>query len=111
MFKKFLQYIGLAPTQEDKELKELIDNSYKSLRVVGRGTGKIDPSEVRQSKEWKEAKGKARAILESAEETYQVEKLREKIVRDAMDGKPLHADLQRLNEIERERFMPRKLQE
>ena len=42
MFKGLLVALGLSPSQEDIELKELVDNSYESLRVVGRGTVRID---------------------------------------------------------------------
>lgn len=51
---KILQWLGFAPTQEDKELIDLVKNSYKSVTVVGRGTVQIDAKEVYESKEFKE---------------------------------------------------------
>ena len=50
-----LKLLGLAPSQRDLELKALVDNSYRSVRVVGRGTIKIDPQEVRRSPEFQAA--------------------------------------------------------
>lgn len=58
-----LKIFGLAPTEQDKKLKELVDNSYLSVRVVGRGTVKIDPEEVRNSKEFKAARDQAKEIV------------------------------------------------
>lgn len=49
---------------KDKNLKELNRNSYKSVRVSGRGAIHIDPVEVRNSSEFKEAQKKAKAIVE-----------------------------------------------
>lgn len=63
MIKEFLQHIGLYPTEQDLEIRNMVQNSYKSLRVVGRGTVKIDPGEVRQSDEFKEALKQARVIV------------------------------------------------
>ena len=60
-----LRMLGLAPTESDKRLKELVSNSYNSVRVVGRGTVRIDPKEVRQTKEFKKALGQAKAIVQS----------------------------------------------
>lgn len=57
--------LGLNPSEEDKALKALVDNSYSSVRVVGRGTVKIDPIEVYQSQEFQAARAKAKAIVES----------------------------------------------
>lgn len=61
--KNFLQWVGLLPTDRDKELIKLVKNSYKSLRVVGRGIVIIDPSEVYNSKEFQQAPGSSRKIV------------------------------------------------
>lgn len=61
-----LQWMGLAPSESDKRLNELVNGSYKSVRVVGRGTIKIDPTEVYASDEFKSARKKARAIVENS---------------------------------------------
>ena len=47
-----------------KSLRQLISETYKTARVVGRGTVKIDPSEVSSTEEFKQAKKKARDIVE-----------------------------------------------
>jgi len=55
-------------------IKQLIDPStgevdtgqYKSLRVVGRGTVLLDPKEVLDSAEFKEARQLAKAIVEKS---------------------------------------------
>lgn len=57
--------LGLAPSERDKKLKRLVDSSYRSTRVVGRGTVKIDPSEVRGTPEFRTARAKARLIVGS----------------------------------------------
>lgn len=59
-----LKLLGLAPSQRDLELKELVENSYRSVQVVGRGTIKIDPQEVRRSPEFQAALRQARAIVD-----------------------------------------------
>ena len=59
----FLQKIGLAPSDDDKKLKSLVESSYKSVRVIGRGTIKIDPAEIRSSSEFKSAREKAKRIV------------------------------------------------
>lgn len=58
-----LKKLGLYPSESDKKLKNLIDNTYKTVRVVGRGTITIDPSEVTNSSEFKEAQEKAKKIV------------------------------------------------
>jgi hypothetical protein len=58
-----LKVFGLAPSKQDEELKDLIAQSYASVRVVGRGTINIDPEEVRQSEEFKLAMAQAKAIV------------------------------------------------
>jgi hypothetical protein len=47
-------------------LKQLVDNSYDSVRVVGRGTVKIDPQEVGNSEAFKAARKKAKKIVRAA---------------------------------------------
>lgn len=61
-----LKALGLAPSERDKKLKELVARSYVSVRVVGRGTVNIDPQEVRLSDEFKQARKQAKAIVEAA---------------------------------------------
>ena len=58
-----LRMLGLSPSEEDKKLKQLVENSYTSLRVVGRGTVKIDPKEVRNTEEFKRANKAAKDIV------------------------------------------------
>lgn len=58
-------YLGLAPSENDKKIKALVDNSYKSLRVVGRGTIVIDPKEVRATESFKRDMQKAKEFFES----------------------------------------------
>jgi hypothetical protein len=55
--------LGLAPDKDDKRLKELVNKSYKSVKVVGRGTIRIDPKEVRETEEFKKARKQAKAIV------------------------------------------------
>ena len=61
----FLSMLGLAPNEEDKRLKKLIQDSYKEVKVVGRGTIRIDPKEVSSSDEFKNAQNKARTLVTS----------------------------------------------
>ncbi|MCC5611628.1 hypothetical protein LC612_34075 [Nostoc sp. CHAB 5834] len=61
----FFVKLGFAPSERDKTLKRLIDKSYPSTRVVGRGTVKIDPKEVRGTSSFKEARDKASIIVKS----------------------------------------------
>lgn len=49
----------------NKRICQLISNTYKSARVVGRGGVKIDPSEVSSTEEFKQAKKKAKDIVEA----------------------------------------------
>lgn len=48
----------------NKRIRKLISNTYKSAQVVGRGGVKIDPSEVSSTEEFKQAKKKAKDIVE-----------------------------------------------
>lgn len=60
-----LKLVGLAPSESDKRLKKLVESSYTSVKVVGRGTVRIDPAEVRQTEEFKKASQRAKAIVNS----------------------------------------------
>lgn len=60
------QALGLAPSTNDEKLKALIAKSYSSVRVVGRGTVKIDPEEVRCSEEFKKAQKEAKTIIKAS---------------------------------------------
>ncbi|WP_330703051.1 hypothetical protein [Novosphingobium resinovorum] len=60
---KILELIGLAPSARDRKLSELVAGSYPSVKVVGRGTVKIDPEEVRSSEEFRRARKMAAAIV------------------------------------------------
>ncbi|MFA6220577.1 MAG: hypothetical protein WC692_12495 [Erythrobacter sp.] len=60
-----LELLGLAPSERDRRMKELVAHSYQKIEVVGRGTIKIDPEEVRSSKEFRDAREKARLIVQS----------------------------------------------
>lgn len=60
---KLLVLLGLAPSKNDEKIQELVVNSYKNVRVVGRGTVKIDASEVLNSRQFKEACKDARRLV------------------------------------------------
>ncbi|ADE16117.1 conserved hypothetical protein [Nitrosococcus halophilus Nc 4] len=60
---KVFKILGLGPNEDDKRLKELVNKSYKSVKVVGRGTIRIDPKEVRETEEFKKARKQAKAIV------------------------------------------------
>ena len=60
-----LRLLGLAPTQRDREIAQLVKNSFKSVRVVGRGTIKIDAKEVFDSPEFQRALQRAQAIVDA----------------------------------------------
>lgn len=53
---KLFQLLGFAPTDRDRKLTKLISNSYRSIRIVGRGTVRICPNEVRASDDFKMAR-------------------------------------------------------
>lgn len=59
----FLRILGLAPTERDERMKNLVSGSYNSVKVIGRGTVQIDPQEVRSSAEFKRARRQAEAIV------------------------------------------------
>ena len=63
---KLLELFGLSPSEQDQKLKQLVDNSYDSVRVVGRGTVKIDPEEVGNTREFQAARRKAKKIVSAA---------------------------------------------
>lgn len=63
--KTLLSLLGLAPTQRDREIAQLVNNSFKSVRVVGRGTIKIDAKEVFDSPEFQLALQRAQAIVDA----------------------------------------------
>ena len=48
LLSKFFSFIGIWGTKEDHELSEKIKKSYKSIKVVGRGTITVDANEVQQ---------------------------------------------------------------
>lgn len=50
----------------EKGLRQIISESYDSARVIGRGTVKIDPSEVRRTAEFRKARIAAKAIVMTA---------------------------------------------
>ena len=52
-----------AEQDRRQELIELVNNSSKSLRVVGRGTVRIDPREVAESPEFQRARRLAAEIV------------------------------------------------
>ena len=64
MLHKILVSLGLAPSDSDIKLRDLVNKSYKSVRVVGRGTIKIDPGEVAATPAFKEAREKAGKIVQ-----------------------------------------------
>lgn len=57
-------------SKQTLRLIDLVKRSYKSVRVVGRGTIKIDPAEIRATPEFKEAQRKAAEIVERSREKY-----------------------------------------
>ena len=65
--KFLLEYLGLTPSNNDIKLKTLIDNSYATLRVVGRGTVMISPKEIKESTEFVAARKLAKIIVENSQ--------------------------------------------
>lgn len=51
-------------SREDEELMQLVNNSWRTLRVVGRGTLTVDPKEVYNSPEFKNALKRMEALAE-----------------------------------------------
>lgn len=52
----------------EQDLVNLVNNTYKSTRVVGRGTVRTDPNEVSSTESFQEAKKKAKQIVDKAGE-------------------------------------------
>lgn len=44
-----LELLGLKLSEKQQQMKALVNNSYNTVRVVGRGTVKIDAAEVIKS--------------------------------------------------------------
>lgn len=63
MIRKILVSLGLAPSDSDIKLRDLVNKSYKSVRVVGRGTVVIDPAEVTATPEFQAARRQAAEIV------------------------------------------------
>jgi hypothetical protein len=66
MLRALLRCLGLVPSARDLEIKHLVENSYKSVRVVGRGTIKIDAAEVRSTPEFLHAIDRAAEIVRAS---------------------------------------------
>lgn len=62
------KFFDFMRTEQDKRLNDLVDNGWKSARIVGNGTLKIDASEVRNSGEFKGALDLAKLIVEAENE-------------------------------------------
>ena len=60
-----LRFVGLAPSERDREIMQLVKGSYKSVHVVGRGTIKIDHQEVLETPEFQHALKLAKEIVDS----------------------------------------------
>jgi hypothetical protein len=60
---KHLIALFQAPSAEEQKLAKTINDSYKSLRVVGRGTIRIDPEEVFDSPEFKQDLDRAKRLI------------------------------------------------
>ncbi len=50
-------------SKEDEEIIQLVSNSWRTLRVVGRGTLTVDPEEIRNSQEYKDGLKRMEAIF------------------------------------------------
>jgi hypothetical protein len=60
---KFFAKFSLAPSERVLKRRQLVGNSYQSVKVIGRGTINIDPSEVTDTDEFRAARAKAKAIV------------------------------------------------
>lgn len=60
-----LELLGLKLSEKQQDIKNLVEKSYKTVRVVGRGTVKIDESEVVKSKGFREAREKAELLFKN----------------------------------------------
>ena len=58
---------GFKPSKDEQAFAERLRNSFKSLRVVGRGLVTVDVSEVQQSESFKQNLAKARDLVERSE--------------------------------------------
>ncbi len=65
LIRALLRVLGLAPSDRDREIMQLVKGSYKSVQVVGRGTIKIDPQEVLETPEFQHALKLAKEIVDS----------------------------------------------
>ncbi|EIU0497351.1 hypothetical protein L3008_004694, partial [Escherichia coli] len=61
---RIARFFGFAPDESEMKMIEEIRNSYKSLEVVGRGTVRIDPKEVRQDPAFIAFVEKAKGLIE-----------------------------------------------
>ncbi|MCL6381632.1 MULTISPECIES: hypothetical protein [Pectobacterium] len=61
---RIAKFFGFAPDESEMQMIEEIRNSYKSLEVVGRGTVRIDPKEVRQDPAFIAFVEKAKMLVE-----------------------------------------------
>ncbi len=61
--KNILVKLGLCASEKDENLKNMIRQSYESLCVIGNNGISINPMEVRNSIEFKEAILKAKKIV------------------------------------------------
>ena len=53
-----------TPSRAEAEFAQKLAQSFKSLRVVGRGTVTVDATEVQQSAEFKRNLARGRALVE-----------------------------------------------
>lgn len=67
-FLKLLSLIGLAPTQDEKDMVRKIKNSYSSLKVSGRGVVSVSADEVINNPEFRNLYARASAIVEREKE-------------------------------------------
>ena len=65
LIRALLRFLGLAPSDRDREIMQLVKGSYKSVQVVGRGTIKIDPQEVLETPEFQHSLKLAKEIVDS----------------------------------------------
>ena len=62
--KKLLSFLGISLSPQDKILSDKLNNSYGSLRVIGKSTLVVDASEVNVYIREKGLYEKARVIVE-----------------------------------------------
>lgn len=58
--------LGLELNKDEIELMNALKDSYKSLRVVGRGTIKVDEEEIKEDKIFQEFYQKAEELVKEA---------------------------------------------